>query len=313
MGLDGLGYVLQGAEKFGLAEDAYRKALLLRSITETHCPTELWRHQLVARNQRHLGSLFFSMDRKQEALIFLDEAIVRMERLAKDFPDRIDYKIDWSETLCEASRVIRANENPKRAIDYVKKAIHIQEELVANNPGFINIKRSLGFSLATLALAYHSLELDPEAIECYERALKVDPTRTTAMNNFAWLLSTSQNVKLRDPGRAKALIWQALHVHPTSSALGPPWRWHPTDAENTKPLMTHSTNRCPSPMAIPLNDWFLKAMIEARLKRIESAERWLRDAQEREGKEKANEAILSKFAKEAACVVAECRQQARFD
>ncbi len=54
-------------------------------------------------------------------------------------------------------------------------------------------------------------------------------------------------------------------------------------------------------------------MIEARLQRIESAERWLRDAQEREGKEKANEAILSKFAKEAACVVAECRQHARFD
>ncbi len=209
--------------------------------------------------------------------------------------------------------MIRANENPKRAIDYVKKAIHIQEELVANNPGFINIKRSLGFSLATLALAYHSLELDPEAIECYERALKVDPTRTTAMNNFAWLLSTSQNVKLRDPGRAKALIWQALHVHPTSSAY---WstlamasyrcgEYETADDALNKSMSFSDGNS--------LNDWFLKAMIEARLQRIESAERWLRDAQEREGKEKANEAILSKFAKEAACVVAECRQHARFD
>ena len=53
-----------------------------------------------------------------------------------------------------------------------------------------------------LAMVYQRMGKDRETIDAYELVIGLDPRRAVALNNLAWLLVTTPDERLRDPGRA---------------------------------------------------------------------------------------------------------------
>ena len=64
-----------------------------------------------------------------------------------------------------------------------------------------------------------SRQLERKALEAYDQALSLEPANPEIMNNLAWLLLTSRDVSLRDPGRALTLARGAAIVHPRGYIL----------------------------------------------------------------------------------------------
>ncbi|MBF0225536.1 MAG: M48 family metalloprotease [Desulfobacterales bacterium] len=58
-----------------------------------------------------------------------------------------------------------------------------------------------------------------EAINYYEKALSIDPRNHGLLNNFAWMLVTCENAKLKNPSRALALAQIAVSIEKNSEYL----------------------------------------------------------------------------------------------
>ena len=65
----------------------------------------------------------------------------------------------------------------------------------------------------------YSRERYAEAAEAYEQAVALDPRNTQALNNLAWLYSTSADHRLRDPTRALMLARRAVQLAPESAHM----------------------------------------------------------------------------------------------
>ena len=61
-----------------------------------------------------------------------------------------------------------------------------------------------------LAMVYHKMERYRDAIEAYERVIRLDPEQAGALNNLAWILVTSPEEDLRDRQRALILAKRAV-------------------------------------------------------------------------------------------------------
>jgi Zn-dependent protease with chaperone function len=64
-----------------------------------------------------------------------------------------------------------------------------------------------------------SKKMEDRALAAYEKAFSLDPTNPEVMNNFAWLLLTSENLSLRDPGKALTLARGAAILQPRGYVL----------------------------------------------------------------------------------------------
>ncbi len=61
--------------------------------------------------------------------------------------------------------------------------------------------------------------MDKHAISAYEKVLELEPANPVVLNNLAWLLLTSKNLKLRDPDRALTLARTAAIIEPSGHVL----------------------------------------------------------------------------------------------
>ncbi|MFT5700253.1 MAG: Zn-dependent protease with chaperone function [Desulforhopalus sp.] len=57
-----------------------------------------------------------------------------------------------------------------------------------------------------------SKKMEENAFVAYEKAFSLDPVNPEIMNNFAWLLLTSENLELRDPLKALTLVRGAVTI-----------------------------------------------------------------------------------------------------
>lgn len=62
-------------------------------------------------------------------------------------------------------------------------------------------------------------KMEEKALDAYEKAYSLDPVNPEIMNNFAWLLLTSSNLNLRDPGKALTLARAAATLQPKGHVL----------------------------------------------------------------------------------------------
>jgi len=70
-----------------------------------------------------------------------------------------------------------------------------------------------------LAMVYQEMGKDTKSIRVYDRIIQMNPENPIALNNLAWLLVTSEDKRLRDPGRAVNLARRAVAVEPSSGFL----------------------------------------------------------------------------------------------
>ncbi len=62
-------------------------------------------------------------------------------------------------------------------------------------------------------------KMEEKALAAYEKAHSLEPVNPEIMNNFAWLLLTSENLKLRDPSKALTLARAAATLAPKGHVL----------------------------------------------------------------------------------------------
>lgn len=62
-------------------------------------------------------------------------------------------------------------------------------------------------------------KMEERALAAYEKAFSLEPSNPEIMNNLAWLLLTSEQVSLRDPGRALTLARAAAALQPKGHVL----------------------------------------------------------------------------------------------
>jgi Zn-dependent protease with chaperone function len=62
-------------------------------------------------------------------------------------------------------------------------------------------------------------KMEEKALEAYQKAYSLEPVNPEIMNNFAWLLLTSENLSLRDPAKALTLARAAAVLAPKGHVL----------------------------------------------------------------------------------------------
>lgn len=62
-------------------------------------------------------------------------------------------------------------------------------------------------------------KMEAKALAAYEKAYSLEPVNPEIMNNFAWLLLTSENLNLRDPSKALTLARAAATLQPKGHVL----------------------------------------------------------------------------------------------
>lgn len=70
-----------------------------------------------------------------------------------------------------------------------------------------------------LAMVYHSVGNEKEAMKTYDRIIGLDPTNSLALNNLAWLLATAEDQSLRDKKRALVLAGNAVALERSAMYL----------------------------------------------------------------------------------------------
>jgi predicted Zn-dependent protease len=63
-----------------------------------------------------------------------------------------------------------------------------------------------------VAMIYHEIGRLKEAVETYERVIRLDPSRAVALNNLAWIMVTAPDKNLRDRKRALILAKKAVKL-----------------------------------------------------------------------------------------------------
>ena len=86
-----------------------------------------------------------------------------------------------------------------------RRAIEMLTNLLADDDKNADALRARGD-------AYLSVSKHAEAIKDYEAALKVDAEDTGVLNNFAWVLATSKDDKIRDAKRSLELAKRACDL-----------------------------------------------------------------------------------------------------
>jgi tetratricopeptide (TPR) repeat protein len=121
----------------------------------------------------------------------LPEAIAELEKLAQRNPKDIS-------TLLELAIYLGAAKNSL-------KAIEVYQSILALTPDDWQAMRGLADSLLNVGR-------QTEALALYEKVIKIEPKDEGILNNFAWLLCTSPDDKIRDGRRAVELATEACKL-----------------------------------------------------------------------------------------------------
>ena len=118
-------------------------------------------------------------------------AISAIEGLLRDDPENVELQM-------QLASLHNADKRPRKAIEILSKIIDADEE---------NARARRRRADAQLSIGGHA-----QAIADYEAALRLEPDNKTMLNNFAWVLATSPDDKLRDGRRAIELATKACEV-----------------------------------------------------------------------------------------------------
>ena len=121
----------------------------------------------------------------------LDEAVAELEKLRENDPNDLL-------TLLQLGMIYSVQKKSD-------KAVESYSTILAAQPDLWQALRGRGD-------AYLNIGKHVEALADYEKALKLEPKEPGILNNFAWLLATSPDDKLRDGKRAILLATEACEA-----------------------------------------------------------------------------------------------------
>ncbi len=86
------------------------------------------------------------------------------------------------------------------------------DEAIKNYQRAIEIKPESSLVCGNLGVAFERLKKYKDAVEYYEKAILLDKNNSNALNNLAWLLTTSEDENFKNPSRAVELAEKACQL-----------------------------------------------------------------------------------------------------
>lgn len=305
--LDDLGYLLQNKMMLEPAERCVREAIELRELTVSNAAENRRIEQYLSRSETHLGVILLATGREKEAESWLESSNLRFAKLSSDFPERHECRNEWGNNLVNLASCYLRNNRLEDAIKIAAQAVSIQEQLVASLPEVESLKQELISGLHVLARAMHASRDFNGATKQYKRALEISPDNPATANTCAWTIITSVEVTPVDAALALQLAKKATEKAPTNA-----------NYRNTLALAYYRMSQFPeADRAIDLAmekgnggstlDWFFKAMINAKLQKLEEANGWFQQAEARRMTESPASRELRLFSQEAARAISESK------
>ncbi len=138
-----------------------------------------------------------------------------------------------------------------------------------------------------------------QAVELFERDLKLNPDSVDVLNNFAWMLANCPSQQFRDPTRAVQLATKAVEVNPKRvdlfNTLGVAY-YGAADWKNAIVWLNKSTNARDGGDVF---DWFFLAMAHERSGQHAEALKWYDQAVQWLNTRAPHDAEMLRFRREA--------------
>jgi tetratricopeptide (TPR) repeat protein len=209
----------------------------------------------------------------------IDEAAACFRSAIKYAPKLGCYYFDLGRTLA-------ARQKHDEAEVWYRKALEV-------NPKSAGLHSDVGIAL------FQRNKVD-EAISCYRKAIELDPKMPGGLNNYAWLLATAADTKVRNPGEAVRLARKAVDLAPYKRSF-----WNTLGAAHYRAgSWQDAIAALEKSMELRTGgdafDWFFLAMAYQKLDKKAEARQWYdRALQWMEKNAKGNEE-LRRFRSEAA-------------
>jgi serine/threonine protein kinase/tetratricopeptide (TPR) repeat protein len=276
--LDDTAQVFEVKAMDGLAELCIEEAVALRQLSKEVAPSNRRIDQYLARGQVHLGSLLFRSQRWDRSVDSLQQADRIYAKLVEDFPDRSDYRMEWSNGLLVLARCHGQKRQWNDAIAHAEQSIALQEQILKAQPKSFIQQDSLAMTLFYLSRCLrHSGDRD-KSLAIWERARGLAKDRPGPANHFAWSLILDDKL---EPSELESALEQS------SNAV----RWDEQNPSywNTRALVLAKAKQWDEGQiaiekAMSLSqggsasDWFIMGMVRAGLGDFGGAQQWIAKA-----------------------------------
>jgi tetratricopeptide (TPR) repeat protein len=284
---------LRDAGELKAAERVLGKALELAKKLAAESPAEpRYQHQL-AVTYGTLGTILIRGCRCQEAADAHREQLAIYEKLATAFPADPDYRYHQANAANFLGIALRRlPKELETSVRHHRQAIKLCESLVAQFPNQPSYRLALARSHYSLGLDLWMSGRWTEAEAAYRQALadvaplgdqagnfegRYSATAPSVRNDWAWLLATCPDAKVRDPKRAVELAQKAVELDPRGSywnTLGVA-QYRAGNFQEALAALGKSMELQEGGNSF---DWFFVAMVHWRLDRKDEARQWYNKA-----------------------------------
>lgn len=296
--LDDAGQVFENKTQVLLAEKSYREAIRLRKLSQSLAQENRRIDQFLARSETNLGKLLFDNDRYEESRLSLDAANAIYASLVKDFPERMDYRTEWTVCLMTLAKCSHNKEDYLQAANYAELAIQ-QLQFAAKQSNSIPVQDGLARSTFSHSYYLGLAGNRKAALTEFQKAKELSKDRFGPLNSHAWMLALQSELSDEDSAVALELSETATRLSAQSGYL-----W------NTRALVLARAGKwSESLMAIDKaididqggspSDWYIKAMALAGNGDKEAARQWFNKAESWRASNSPNNSELRRQAKMA--------------
>ena len=290
-----LGWLMKNTGRLQDAEEPFRQALAVHQKLAADIPNEHEYRARLARSYSELIDVLLSLDKKVEVEETLRQACKTFEELATahaDVPDYLKYRAD---SLRRLAQLQTSNKQVKEAEETDRQAIDAYQKIIVTFPQY----NDLGVVHLGLAALLASNNRSEEAADSYRKALQHISSDAQSLNNVAWVLATSVDVRLRNPAIAVLFAKKAVELRPQDvnfqNTLGVAhYRagdWQEAIASLDKSMQDRNGGDS--------NDWFFLAMAHHHLGHKDVAREWFDKAVEWMEKHAPQNEELVRFRREA--------------
>lgn len=271
--LDDVGQVFETQSQVAQAEKSYREAIRIRTLSQTLAQENRRIDQFLARSETNLGKLLAANDRIEEARENLNAADRYYSKLVADFPERTDFRTEWSHCLMTLSQCSRSQQSWGQAAEFAGQAVQ-QLKVVHQHAKSLAVQDSL--ASAMLAHAYYLRRTgdQPRGIDELGKARELAKERFSPSNSHAWMLSLEEPLTEDDARLALELSETATRLSPQSGYL---WntralvlarvaRWQESLEAIEKAMLLGSGGSA--------SDWYIKSMALAGSGDFHAARHW---------------------------------------
>jgi tetratricopeptide (TPR) repeat protein len=300
-----------GAERF------FRKALTLAGkLAEENAAEPVYRERM-AISHAGLGVISQRRGRTREAVDRFRQALAIRERLVAEFPGESAYRYNHVVLLNSLGVALRDLPGEAAAsLNSHGQALALCHRLVTEFPDAPQYRVQLVRGHYARGIVLRLTGRPAEAVQAYQQAVEAyrpysdtsdDPENrcqcASVHNELAWLLATSPEVKLRDPGRAVASARMAVDLEPEKREF---WNtlgvalYRAGDGTAARVTLEKSMRLSRGGDSF---DWFFLAMLHGQQGERAEADQWYRRAVDWAEKNRPRDEELRSFRAEAEAVL----------